>query len=118
MRVLDSSAAYRPGQGGLPVLRIEARLLADLPKDWEDHGAGHYTDSTYEDHLGWREIVVKGGPGIAVKDSSAPSSGVSDELRRYPQDMLSSPLDIQEATFTLVPGEESVADGPVGEAAA
>lgn len=117
LRVLDSSAAYRPGQGGLPVLRIEARLLADLPKDWEDHGAGHYTDSTYEDHLGWREIVVKGGPGIAVKGSSAPSSGVSDELRRYPNDMLSSPLDIQEATFTLVPGEESVADGPVGEAA-
>jgi nickel/cobalt transporter (NicO) family protein len=117
LRVLDSSAAYRPGQGGLPVLRIEARLLADLPKDWEDHGAGHYTDSTYEDHLGWREIVVKGGLGIAVKGSSAPSSGVSDELRRYPNDMLSSPLDIQEATFTLVPGEESVADGPVGEAA-
>ena len=117
LRVLDSSAAYRPGQGGLPVLRIEARLLADLPKDWEDHGAGHYTDSTYEDHLCWREIVVKGGPGIAVKGSSAPSSGVSDELRRYPNDMLSSPLDIQEATFTLVPGEESVADGPVGEAA-
>ena len=32
-------------------------------------------------------------------------------------DMLSSPLDVREATFTLVPGEESVADGPVGEAA-
>jgi nickel/cobalt transporter (NicO) family protein len=117
LRVLDSSAAYRPGQGGLPVLRIEARLLADLPKHWEDHGAGHYTDSTYEDHLGWREIVVKGGPGIALKGSSALSSGVSDELRRYPNDMLSSPLDIQEATFTLVPGEGPVVDGPVGEAA-
>jgi nickel/cobalt exporter len=117
LRVLDSSAAYGPGQGGLPVLRIEARLLTDLPKDWEDHGAGHYIDSTYEDHLGWREIVVRGGPSIAIKGSSAPSSGVSDELRTYPNDMLSSPLDIQEATFTLVPGEGSVADGPVGEAA-
>jgi nickel/cobalt exporter len=117
LRVLDSSAAYGPGQGGLPVLRIEARLLTDLPKDWEDHGAGHYIDSTYEDHLGWREIVVRGGPSIAIKGSSAPSSGVSDELRTYPNDMLSSPLDIQEATFTLVPGEGSVADGPVGEVA-
>ena len=117
LRVLDSSAAYGPGQGGLPVLRIEARLLTDLPKDWKDHGAGHYIDSTYEDHLGWREIVVRGGPSIAINGSSAPSSGVSDELRTYPNDMLSSPLDIQEATFTLVPGEGSVADGPVGEAA-
>jgi nickel/cobalt exporter len=117
LRVLDSSAEYRPGQGGLPILRIEARLLADLPKDWEDHGAGHYTDRTYDNRLGWREIVVKGGPGVAIKGSTAPSSGVSDELRKYPGDVLSSPLDIQEATFTLVPGEGSVADGPVGEAA-
>src|SRR5215203_2183274 len=111
LQVLDSSAAYRPGQGGLPILRIEARLLADLPKDWEDHGAGHYTDRTYEDHLGWREIVVKGGPGVAIKGSSAPSAGVSDELRKHPSDMLSSPLDIRRAKFTLVPGEGSVAAG-------
>src|SRR5215213_8837167 len=117
LRVLDSSAEYKPGQGGLPILRIEARLLADLPKDWEDHGAGHYTDRTYENRLGWREIVVKGGPGVAIKGSTAPSSGVSGELRKYPSDMLSSPLDVREATFTLVPGEGSFADGPVGEAA-
>jgi nickel/cobalt transporter (NicO) family protein len=117
LRVLDSSAEYRPGQGGLPILRIEARLLADLPKDWEDHGAGHYTDRTYEDRLGWREIVVKGGPGVAIKGSTAPSSGVSEELRKYPSEMLSSPMDVREATFTLVPGEGSFADGPVGEAA-
>jgi nickel/cobalt transporter (NicO) family protein len=117
LRVLDSSAAYRPGQGGLPILRIEAHLLADLPKDWEDHGGSHYADRTYEDHLGWREIVAQGAPGVAIKDSTASSAGVSDELRSYPRDMLSSPLDIREATFTLVPGAGSVADGPAGEAA-
>jgi nickel/cobalt exporter len=116
LRVLDSAAEYRPGQGGLPILRIEARLLADLPKDWEDHG-GYYTDRNYKAHLGWREIVVQGGPGVAIKDSTAPSAGVSDELRKYPSDMLSSPLDIREGKFTLVPGEGSVADGTVGHAA-
>src|SRR3712207_3206223 len=62
MRVLDSSATYRPGQGGLQTLRIEAHLLADLPEEWEEHGAGSYTDRNYEDRLGWREIVVQGGP--------------------------------------------------------
>jgi nickel/cobalt transporter (NicO) family protein len=117
LRVLDSSAAYRPGQGGLPILRIEAHLLADLPKDWEDHGAGLYKDRAYEDHLGWREIVVRGGSGVAIRSSTAPSSSVSDELRKYPSDMLSSPLDVREATFTLVPGEGAFADDPVGEAA-
>ena len=117
LRLLDSSATYRPGQGGLPILRIEARLLAELPKNWEDNGAGYYTDRNYKDHLGWREIVVQGGPGVAIKRSTAPSAGVSDELRKYPSDMLSSPLDIREAKFTLVPGEGSVADGTVGQAA-
>jgi nickel/cobalt transporter (NicO) family protein len=117
LRVLDSSAAYRPGQGGLPILRIEARLLAELPKNWEDIGAGHYTDRNYENHLGWREIVVQGGPGVAIKGSTVPSAGVSDELRKYPNDMLSSPLDIREAKFTLVSGKGSVADGTVGRAA-
>ncbi len=117
LRVRGSSAAYRPGQGGLPILRVEAHLLADLPKDWEDKGAGYYADRNYEDHLGWREIVVKGSPGVAIRGSTVPAAGVSDELRKYPNDMLSSPLDVREAKFTLVPGEVSVADGAVGQAA-
>ncbi len=116
LRILDSSAAYRPGQGGLPVLRVEANLLADLPKNWEDDGAARYTDLTYRGHLGWREIVVRGGQGVATKDSTAPSSSVSDGLRKYPQDKLSTPLDVREATFTLVP-EGSVAAGDAGGAA-
>jgi nickel/cobalt transporter (NicO) family protein len=112
LRVLSSSAAYGPGQGGLPVLRVEARLLADLPEGWQENGSGHFADRNYRDHLGWREIVVKGGPGVSTKDSTAPSPGVSDELRKYPQDMLSSPLDVREARFTLVPGGGPAADDP------
>jgi hypothetical protein len=54
--------------------------------------------------------------GVATKNSTVPSSGVSDELRKYPQDMLSSPLDVREARFTLVPGGP-VADGTSGGAA-
>jgi nickel/cobalt transporter (NicO) family protein len=114
LRVRGSSAAYRPGQGGLPILRVEAHLLADLPKDWEAKGAGYYADRNYEDHLGWREIVVKGSPGVAIRGSTVPAAGVSDELRKYPNDMLSSPLDVREAKFTLVPGEGSVGGSAVG----
>jgi nickel/cobalt exporter len=116
LRVLDSSATYRSGQGGLPTLRIEARLLADLPKDWEEHGSGSYADRSYEDRLGWREIVVQGGPGVAVEGSTAPSTGVSDELRSYPQGYLSSPPDQREARFTLAPGNGRAAGDGVGQA--
>jgi nickel/cobalt exporter len=118
LRVLDRSATYRPGQGGLPTLRIEARLLADLPEDWEEHGAGFYTDRSYGDRPGWREIVVQGGPGVAVESSTAPSTDVSNELRSYPQDYLSSPLDQREARFTLAPGNGRAAGDAAGQAKA
>jgi nickel/cobalt transporter (NicO) family protein len=117
LQILDSSARYRPGQGGLPTLRIEARLLTDLPDNWMEHGAGHYADRNYEDRLGWREIVVKGGSGVAIESSTVPSADVSNELRAYPQDSLSSPLDRREANFMLVPRNGSSTGDAVGQAA-
>jgi nickel/cobalt transporter (NicO) family protein len=115
LRVLDRSAMYRPGQGGLPTLRVRASLLAELPKDWK--GQTHYSDQTYENRIGWREIVVRGGDGVAVKNSTVPAEGVSDELRSYPKDMLSSPLDVRGATFTLVPGDGSGGSDTAGRTA-
>jgi nickel/cobalt transporter (NicO) family protein len=106
---------YRPGQGGLPTLRVEAHALAELPKEWR--GQTHYADDTYEDRLGWREIVVRGGDGISVKDSTVPAEGESNGLRSYPKDMLASPLDIREATFALAPGDGTVAGEAAGRTA-
>jgi nickel/cobalt transporter (NicO) family protein len=115
LEVRDRSAEYRPGQGGLPTLRVEAHLLADLPKDWR--GEAHYADQTHENRLGWREIVVRDGPGVAIKNSTVQAQSVSDELRSYPRDMLSSPPDIREATFTLTLGDGSVENETAGRTA-
>jgi nickel/cobalt transporter (NicO) family protein len=115
LQVRDRSAEYRPGQGGLPTLRVEAHLLADLPKDWR--GEANYADQTYDNRLGWREIVVRDGPGVAIKNSTAQAKSVSNELRSYPQDMLSSPPDIREATFTLAPGDGVVGNETAGRTA-
>jgi nickel/cobalt transporter (NicO) family protein len=105
LEILRRSAEYRPGQGGLSTLRVEAHLLADLPKVWR--GRAHYADQTYANRLGWREIVVKGGPEVAIRDSTVQAHSVSNELRSYPRDMLSSPPDVREASFTLAPGDGS-----------
>ena len=115
LRVLDRSASYRPGQGGLPTLRIEANLLAGLPTGWEEHGASHYADQNYEGRVGWREIVVRGGPGVVVKDSTAPTTDVSNELRSYPRDSLSSPLNHRAATFTLTSGDGTAMGASKGQ---
>ena len=116
LRVLDRSAAFVPGQGGLPTLRIEADLRADLPAGWKD-GAGRYTDGNYEASQGWREIVVRGGRGIAVKDSTVPAADASKGLRSYPRDSLSSAPDDRQARFVLVPGDGTTGEGAghVGE---
>ncbi len=118
LRINDRSAAFVPGQGGLPTLRIEANLAADLPENWSQGSrAGSYTDSNYEDRLGWREIVVRGGHGVAVEGSSVPAAGVSNELRTYPEDSLSSPLNHREATFKLLRGAEASTEDTAGQAA-
>ena len=92
LEVVDRSAEYRPGQGGLPTLRIKANLLAELPKNWQ--GQAHYADNTYENRLGWREIVVEGGAGIAIEKSTAPEIACRTNFVLIPKDMLSSPLDV------------------------
>lgn len=101
--VRDRAAAFTPGQSGLPTFRAEARLRATLPWDWQVNGAAHYGDSNFPERIGWREIVVRGGAGIAIQGSSVPAEDLTDELRYYPQDMLVTPLDRTEATFTLAP---------------
>ncbi len=93
------------GQGGLQVLRLDVTFTASLPDGWQDDGFGGYTDRNYQDRLGWREVVVQGGAGVAIERSTAPETDISNELRVYPEDTLSSPLDVSEATFTLAPGD-------------
>jgi ABC-type nickel/cobalt efflux system permease component RcnA len=114
LRVVDRSAKFVAGQEGLPTLRIEAGLLAELPNDWEEYATSFYTDRNYEDRLGWREIVVKGGPGVVIENSTVPSVDASNELRSYPQDSLSSPLDAREARFTLARGNGTTVSDTAG----
>ncbi|MFC7589100.1 nickel/cobalt transporter [Nonomuraea antimicrobica] len=63
-------------------------------------GAVTFTDGFEQDRIGWREITVA-GDGVGLTASSAPATSVSRELRAYPDDLLSDPLDQRTATFTV-----------------
>jgi nickel/cobalt exporter len=90
---------FASGQAGLQTLRLELELVADLPPGPSDRIiAGSFTDGTFPDQIGWREIVVVGG-GATVLESSAPATSVSDELRSYPGNGLDDPIDVREASF-------------------
>ncbi|MFL5737439.1 MAG: nickel/cobalt transporter [Actinomycetota bacterium] len=96
--------SFRPGQGGLNVLRLDAEFTGPVPS----LGSVRYADENYADHIGWREITALGTDGEAVRSSSVPVSSVSDELRAYPANLLQSPLHVTQATFSFAPGASNV----------
>ena len=101
LAVDDHSISYVDGQGGLQTMRLQILLSAAVPQNGRQLAAYH--DSNYAGRLGWKEIVVQQAGGARLLDSSAPSGSVSNALRNYPQDMLTSPLDETEAHFAFVP---------------
>lgn len=109
LTLLSSSMVLRPGQGGLQTLRLEASFAAPAPAS----GRLVYRDLSYPGRIGWREVVATGN-GVALLRSSVPERSLSQALRRYPEDLLSSPLSVTEATLSFRPGVGG-ATGTVGE---
>ncbi|WP_433888476.1 nickel/cobalt transporter [Streptomyces sp. CA-111067] len=100
--VASASFDYRPGQAGLRTSRLECRLHA--PLDLAD-GPVQVTVATGADagRVGWNEITAKGA-GTHLQHSTAAASSVTDELRNYPRDLLSTPRGDTSARFTAVNG--------------
>ena len=98
--------SFPDGQAGLSTTRYELALRAPAP------GARRVRleDRTYDGRVGWKAIVVEPGEGTAVR-SQAPTGDPTRGLRRYPEDLLESPLDRRDATFAVAPGDGTV-DAP------
>jgi nickel/cobalt transporter (NicO) family protein len=102
-------ASFPPGSGGLETSRFEFRLVAavDSPR------SVRLQDDTFPDRVGWKAIVAEPGDGTAVR-TQAPSGDPTNGLRRYPEDVLDSPLDRREAAFRVRPGDGTLI-APRGE---
>ena len=96
--------SFPPGQGGLSLLRLSFWLDGSLPSEGGSGREVEYRDMNGPGRLGWREIVVRGMGGARISRSTVSERDVSDELRSYPIDMLSSPLNQTEARFSLIGG--------------
>lgn len=103
----DHSVELLGGQGGLQVMRLEINLIS-ASFSGGSHQAS-YRDGNYAGRLGWREIVVQASAG-KLQNASVPSRSVSQELRQYPQDRLTSPLNVTEARFRFIPGASVAAE--------
>ena len=99
---VDADLTFPTGQAGLPTLRLVTHWSTPLEQQvnlWQ----AEYRDENYSDRIGWQEVVVQGGAGTQVQASSAPAQDVSQELRTYPDNLLQSPLAVNQATFRFVP---------------
>jgi nickel/cobalt exporter len=94
-----AALSHPDGAGGLRTSRVEIPLTAavEAPQRVVLH------DGTFPGRVGWHAIVARPGRGTAVR-SSAPSGDPTGGLRRYPEDALSSPADLRDATLAVAPG--------------
>jgi nickel/cobalt exporter len=100
-RVAQSAATYPPGQPPLPTTRVSCSLVAAA--SLHARALVEFTDSFRADRIGWREITAI-GEGLRVVSSTVAGASISDELRRYPDDLLSNPRDERSATIHVAPG--------------
>lgn len=107
----DTSLQTVPGQAGLPTMRLTCRFTASAPL--AEPASLTFQDRYRTDRIGWREITAT-GDGVRLIDSPVPARSISDELRSYPKDLLSSPLDVRSLTVSTEPGE-SGAQGEVAD---
>lgn len=101
-RGVDASMVTVPGAAGLPTLRLTCRFTATAPLGAPASVA--FEDRYRTDRIGWREITAT-GDGVALTNSPVPTRSISDELRSYPKDLLSSPLDVRSLTLATEPGD-------------
>ncbi|MFF7654156.1 nickel transporter [Streptomyces sp. NPDC007983] len=106
VRVRSSAARSRPGQAGLPTLRVSCRLTAKLAHARK--AAIGYRPHDVGTGPGWRELTAR-GDRMTLTDSTAPTRSVSHRLTSYPKGQLSSPLDQRTATLRVEPGGPALA---------
>lgn len=95
-----SRAEVRPGQAGLPTLRVECRLAAALPDGRRTIG---FRAAGSGQGPGWREITAR-GDRMTLVSSDVPKASTSRRLAVYPNGPLSSAPDRTTAALSVTPG--------------
>jgi ABC-type nickel/cobalt efflux system permease component RcnA len=80
-------------------------LRGALPDGWRAGAEASFRDDNYADRIGWRQVVIRGGPGVKLAASSAPAADETAELTSYPAEGLKTPPAVREARFRFLAGE-------------
>jgi len=102
LQVISQNVIFPAGAGGLPTMKLGFVYRAAIDAlSLQSAQAVHYRDDNFSGRTGWKEIVVTAGPGATLTASSAPATDRSAQLSNYPTDLLSSPPQDLEASFSF-----------------
>ena len=105
LHLIAQEIGFPRGAGGLHTTRLEAVYGAG-PLAGGEAQIG-YRDESFPGRLGWKEVVVQARDGARLASANAPSKSVSNELRAYPKDLLSDPLNVTSAALAADPGSSA-----------
>jgi len=103
LQVVSQNVSVQNKGTGLETLRIECDLLAKSTSAISVRRL-RYEDNVYSERIGWREIVATAIDSIAIFDSSVYSNAITAELKNYPNDRLTAPLDERTGDFSFIAG--------------
>jgi len=108
-RALDLDEAgltFPSGVGGLNTMRIVCGFSAHLDAPLVAGTRIDFTDSSFSDRLGWREIVTEGSGVTLAAGGATPlrTTSASDRLRVYPTNLLAQALADAAVTLVATPG--------------
>ncbi len=100
LALVKSAVEFPPGVGGLSTLRLNCNFQGTTKLQGADTLI-EFADKFYPQRLGWREITVVAN-GVPVQGNFN-SNSISNRLKDYPNDLLSSPLDQRRVSLKLNP---------------
>ncbi|MBW4556608.1 MAG: sulfite exporter TauE/SafE family protein [Trichormus sp. ATA11-4-KO1] len=100
LSVVKSAVEFPLGVAGLSTLRLSCSFHGTIELLGADQLL-EFEDKFFPQRLGWREITVVAN-GVPVQGNFAASS-ISNRLRDYPNDLLSSPLEQRHISLKLNP---------------
>jgi len=109
--LVASSLSFPPGQAGLSTLRLQCTFVG-LTGTFEGEHRVTYRNANFADRVGWKEITAA-GDGVTLVSHDVPAQTLSARLTRYPQNLLSSPLDRRTAVVRLRPGGSAARDATI-----
>jgi nickel/cobalt exporter len=111
-----AAISFPPGLGGLSTMRIECGYSATLAATLSGRTTITFSDTSFTDRIGWREVVAS-GDGVTIEADGLPATSPSKRLTSYPVDMISQPLDMRSVTLVATPQAAPIGTAEAGPAA-